>query len=172
MEYSNGVRVTPEEDVRRQRSFGAYIFKKLIEHHVDGYLQSTPSLKPVHRMKERLSYLDVKVKKGYKFKFEYFYVGNHISIRVENPYKIRNKFILQMDSEGMGLSKIEGTVLHLGCNVTKKAGLDSYYASKGKSVKLVGHYRISPSLILSLSGISGLSGNIETDGFKKKRKRV
>ena len=166
LEYSNGVRVTPEEDVHRKKIFGEYVIRKLLEHHVDNYFKSNPSVKPIYEIKERISHLDVKTKGGYKFKLGYSYAGNHVKLRVENPYKIRNRLILQMDSDRVGPSEIKGVIIYLGYDFTKKVGVDSYYDSKKESLKIIGYHKVSSTLTTSISGIS------EKGGFKQEEDRV
>ena len=162
LEYSNGVRVTPEEDVRRKRAFGEYMIKKLCEYHVDEYFKSNPSVRPIYEVKERISHMDVGIKGGYELKVRYFYAGNYVKVRMNNPYEVRNGFILQMDPNSVGPSKVTGVILHLGYDLTRKVGVDSYYDSREDSVKIVGYRRVSHSLITSISGTSGVPTNFRT----------
>ena len=166
LEYSNGIRVTPEEDVQRKRGFAEYMVKKLSEYHVDKYWKSHPSLKPIYKVKQKVSHINVKTKTGYKYKFGYFYAGNYLRFEVENPYKIRNQLIFQMNPNGLGPSNLETIIFHLGYSPTQNVNLDSYYASKENSVTIVTSHRFSPSLTMTLSGISGKS---EVFSFSGKR---
>ena len=166
LEYFNGVRVTPEEDVRRKRIFGNYMIRKLFEYHLNEYFKSTPAIRPIYEVKEKISNLDVRIKGGYQLEVGYSYAGNHIKLKLKNPYKIRNRLILQMDSDGMGLG-LEDAIFHLGYDITRKVGVNSYYATKKKGLKIIGYHKFSRSLTLSISGIFGVSTSFISTGLEK-----
>ncbi|MBX7231447.1 MAG: hypothetical protein K1X29_05120 [Bdellovibrionales bacterium] len=96
----------------RQRSFGSFMIKKILEHHVDLFLKSRKEVRPVYQLKDRLSNINLTVKKGYKIHVRYSLSGNSLETRLDNPYEITTKLTLQMGS-GFGPSKIERSIFSL-----------------------------------------------------------
>ncbi|MEO0335228.1 MAG: hypothetical protein AAF202_02470 [Pseudomonadota bacterium] len=62
--YRTSVGVSIEEDSQRKQIFGEYMIKRLTEHHIDQYAKSTPELRRVYELKDRLSKVKVEVRKG------------------------------------------------------------------------------------------------------------
>ena len=154
LDYINGARLTHEEDLRRQREFGEYMVRKLVEYRMDRYFNANPRVKPIYELKEKVSNVNIKSKGGYQFKVGYSYAGNHLKLQVVNPYKIKNRLILQMNPGSVVSADIRGYVIYLGYDLDKKKSLESYYNSIKRSYKLVSRYKFSSSLITSLSLIS------------------
>ncbi len=88
---SGGIFVTYQEDQNRKRNFGNYVIRRVSEYHADNYFKGNENLRTVYEAKDKLSNVDVKVKGGYKAKFNYSISGNYLDLNVENPYKIETR---------------------------------------------------------------------------------
>ena len=165
VEYFNGMWVISQERALRERNFGEYITRKLSEHHASAYLKSRASFKKVYVFKERVSRLSVPLKDKYTLKLKYLYSGNYLRAQINNPYKIRNQLILQMDRKSWNPIVMEDIIFHLGYPIFKQVTLDSRYRVRQKSLKVIGQYKISPSLRFFMFGVYGFIN--DSDFFKE-----
>lgn len=156
-EYATGVRVTPEEDVTKKREYGEYMFRRLAEHHVDQYAKSSPNLRPMYELKERVSNVNLQVRKGYKVKLHYSFSGNYVDVNVDNPYEVSTKVTLQMDQDSFGPSTVNETILSLGYPVTTSVTVGSYYQINAGSFSLAGYKQLQSNLSTSITGSTHLS---------------
>lgn len=153
LEYNSGVRViTVDEDVERKRVFGEFMIRRLSETQVDNFFKSNESVRGVYEVKERVSNVDVKVKKGYKFGYNYSLSGNHMHLRMDTPFQLTNRVTLQMDPAGFGPSKPLETLVYLRYPVAPKVTLSSYYKVKDGVLTLVGAKKLSTALTASITG--------------------
>jgi hypothetical protein len=117
--YRTSVGVTLEEDSRRKSLFGEYMTKRLAEHHIDQYAKSTPELKRVYELKDRLSKVNVEVKKGYKVDMNYSLSGNFFQVRLKNPLDMDARIFMQMDPQAFGPGAVIDTRLTLGAKLNR-----------------------------------------------------
>lgn len=93
--YSNS-NVTLTEYRRYQREFAEYMGRRLTEHHVDHWVKNDPSIRPIYEFKDKISNLNMEVKKGYKFKWKYNFSGPNMDLSLENPYDVETKVRVEM----------------------------------------------------------------------------
>ena len=151
-EYTAGVWVTPEEDQRLRQQFGEYMVKRLGEHHVDAYFKSNPSVRPVYELKERISKVKVKVRKGYNLRINYSYSGNYLNLRMENPFEIYTRVTLEMDPDNFGPSDIQETRLYLSYPVKKDLSVATDYRVEAEYLSLIGKKAVSRNLATTITG--------------------
>lgn len=143
---------TVDEEYELQRDYGGYVVKRLLEHHVDQYFQHSSSLRPLYRVKERLSNVKIEVKKGYQMNINYSLSGNYISINVKNPYDLRARIRLEMNKSSFGPSEVEDTILSIGKDLNKTVAIDSYFSTETGKVSFVGKKFLQPHLVASITG--------------------
>ncbi|MCC7404268.1 MAG: hypothetical protein IT288_07715 [Bdellovibrionales bacterium] len=151
-EHAQGVRVTPQEDVQRKRAYGEYMVRRLTEHHVDQYAQASPNLRPVYELKERVSNVNLEVRKGYKVRLHYSLSGNYIDVKMENPLDVATKVTLQMDESSFGPSSVNETILAIGYPLTQSVSVGTHYKINAKAFSLAGYKSLRPNLSTSLTG--------------------
>ncbi|MCB9027205.1 MAG: hypothetical protein H6625_12860 [Bdellovibrionaceae bacterium] len=155
-EYQPGVWVTPEEDQRRRESFGNYMVKRLTEHHVDEYFKSNPSVRPIYELKEKISHIDLEVKKGYKVYLHYSYSGNYLNLKVDNPYDVQSRITLEMNPEQVGPSEVQEARLFLGYNLSNDVIISTDYTFNDGDLSIIGSRYLGNQIYASLTGIADL----------------
>jgi hypothetical protein len=90
-----GLFVTDDVYLQKQRQFGAYVFRRVMEYQVDSYLRGTPAARPVYDLKQKLGDMNVGVTPSFKLKFKYSLAGNFLETNIINPYKITAKVTLE-----------------------------------------------------------------------------
>jgi len=155
--------VSAKEEVEEQRLFGQFMVKRLTEFHVDTYMKSNPSARPLYEMKERVSKMSVQVNKGYKFNINYSYSGNYVDIKVDNPFEVYNNVKVEMDPEKLGPSDIKETMLSLKYPVDKTIVVGSDLRLNEGFVNVYGSRQVSPHLTTSLSGSTYWSATPEQE---------
>lgn len=158
-ELQPGIYVTEEEYVNKQRRFGQYMAKRLVEYHVDNYLRETPSARPMYELKEKVSNVNLQVRRGYKVRLKYSFSGNYLDVNLENPYNIGAKVTF----EDMGR---ENTIASLTYPLTKTVTLMTDYRDYQDQVTLSATKQLSPALSTSITGVSN---NIENKGILSMR---
>lgn len=153
-QYLPGERVSAQEDYRRKREFAQYMVKRLSEHHLDDYLKSSPSARPLYQFKERISSVNVEVKKGYKLNMRYTLSSNAMWFGVENPYEIRNRITFQMDPSGFGPGAITETYYHVGYTPVEGLKFDTYYEAQKRGFQFVTAKHLSGRFWGTLTGIT------------------
>ena len=147
--YSTGVIVTLEEDVAKKRAYGEYMFRRLTEYHVGQYFKSRPSLKPVYQLKEKISKVQIQVKKGYKIKYYYSFSGSYLDMWLDNPYKATAKLNFRKNE----------TSLNLGYPLTNTLSVQSHYYFNSKHFSVSGHKRLKNNISTSLTGSTYINDN-------------
>lgn len=150
-EYDTGLSVSFDEDRIRKQRFAEYMMRRLAEHHVDGYFKSNPDFRPVYELKDKISKLNVEVKKGFKVRLNYSYSGNYLDIKVENPLEVDTRVRMQME-EGAGPSEVKDTIVTLGYSVSPRLWLGSYLYSQEGRVSLITSRALAPGVSVSLTG--------------------
>jgi hypothetical protein len=155
----------------RQRKFGNYMLRRLVEHHVDEYAKNNSDIRPIYELKDRIANLDVKVRKDYKIKFHYNYSGNSLEAKLDNPYDIEAKLTLQM-GQTVGPSKVESTTAMLSYPVSKKLTLAAFEEFDQQAATVL---VASRALTKSLSSSVTLAANKLVDrdnGFNSQRHQL
>jgi len=150
-EYPSGQLDTIQIYQTRQRQFGEYMVRRLVEYHVDDYFKSNPEMRPIYELKDRIANVDVQVRKGYKVKLRYSYSGNYLDVLVDNPYNIESKVSLMMKPGGFGPGPIQDSVFKVAYPVDPRTSVATYYATHAGEAKVVGTRRLSKSLSSSLT---------------------
>ncbi|RME16888.1 MAG: hypothetical protein D6797_03590 [Bdellovibrio sp.] len=101
-EYGDGIWVFETEDQKRKQLFANFMLRRLVEYHADLFLKSSPQTKDIYELKERLSKVNVTVKKGYKLKVNYSLSAYDLSLSLDNPYNIENAIRIKYRSFGLG----------------------------------------------------------------------
>lgn len=109
---------TVVEEYDEQQRFGNFMIKRLTEYHVDHYMRSNPSVRPMYELKERMSNLNVQVRKDYRVKVKYSLSSNDLDLYLDNPHNIENRISWRGSDE---------TALVLGYPVTKTISVKSDY---------------------------------------------
>lgn len=136
---------TVVENQEEQERFGSYMVKRLTEYHVDQYMQNNPAARPVYQLKERVSNLDLQVKKDYKVRFKYSLSSGDLDIRLDNPQNIDNRISIRGSNE---------TAIVLGYPVTKTISINSDYIIENNNTVLSGVKRLNNNWSTSLTGTS------------------
>ena len=151
-DYNNQQNVSAQEYQKYQRTFAEYMGRRLFEYHFDNWAKNNSVVRPVYQLKDRVSKLNVEVKKNYKMKIKYSFSGNYLDLSMENPQKIENKFTLQMRQSGFGPSTPEEYIYTLGLPVTKKIRVTGLVRQMDGIYQLVGTQQITPHLSTSITG--------------------
>lgn len=122
--FHSGENVTVQEYQKRQRGFGEFMMRRLGEYHIDQWVKKDPSLRPIHTAKERVSNLNVKMKRGYNLKWKYNLSGPHMEFRVENPYGVDAQ--VRMEMKGVLSAPVE-TMYSLGYPVNNRVRLSALH---------------------------------------------
>lgn len=94
--YYSDSNVTLQQYRKYQQDFAEYMGRRLVEHHVDNWAKNDPAIRPVYEFKDKISNLNMEVKKGYKIKWKYNFAGPNMDIRLENPYDVDAKVRVEM----------------------------------------------------------------------------
>ncbi|MGE0526969.1 MAG: hypothetical protein AB7G93_04090 [Bdellovibrionales bacterium] len=147
--YYSGANVTIQEYQKQQQKFAEYMGRRLTEFHVDNWAKKDPDFRPVYEMKDRVSNLNVQVKKGYKVKWKYNFAGPNMDLSVENPYDIEAR--MRMEMSGIVSSPTE-VIYTVGYPVTKKVRVTALHKQIDGIYQLVGTRQLTKTLSTSLTG--------------------
>lgn len=142
--YFTGKTVSLKEYQDEQRSFGEYMGRRLVEHHVDRWAKANPKFKPVYELKDKVTNLKLEVKKGYKVDVRYSLSGNHLDLILDNPYNWDSRLRI----EGSG----EETIISIGGPVNTKWSVSGLSKFGDGILQIIGTRSINPSLSLSITG--------------------
>jgi hypothetical protein len=152
--FSTGQNVTVTEHTKKQRSFGEYMGRKLVEYHVDNWAKNDPDFRPVYQVKERVSNVNVNVRPGYKFKWKYNLAGPNMEFTLENPYNVETR--IRVDMSGIVSEPDEATYI-LGYPVTNKVRISALYKREDGLYQLVATRKLTRNLSTSLTGSTDTS---------------
>jgi hypothetical protein len=147
--YYTGRSVTVKEFSVYQQQFAEYMGRRLVEHHVDNWVKNDPDLKPVYDFKERVSNVNVQVRKGYKFKWKYNFSGPNMDLRLDNPYDVEMKVRIEMSGI---LSSPNEIIYSLGYSFSPRVRGTFLHRQEDGLYQLVFSRRLSRRLSTSLSG--------------------
>ena len=155
--YYNSQNVTAQEYAKYQRQFGEYMARRLTEYHFDNWFKNDPTLKPVYEMKDKISNLDVQVKKGYKIKWKYNFAGPSMEAKVENPYDVETKVQVMMTDI---ISKPADVIYTFGYQLNPRVHLEALYKQYEQLVQMIANRKMSKHIGMSLTASTGqLPGN-------------
>lgn len=115
--YYTDKNITLKQYRRYQQNFAEYMTRRLSEYHIDNWAKNDPSIKPMYQFKDKISNLDMQVKKGYKVKWKYNFSGPSMDLELDNPYEIDSK--VRVDMSGI-LSSPKEVIYSLGYQVNPR----------------------------------------------------
>ncbi len=148
----SGINESPELQNARERAYGEYVVRRLMEYHADRYAKASPSIRPVYEAKERLSNIKIEVKRGYRLKIHYSLSGNYLDLDFENPLDIETKCIFQMDENSLGPGVIDEATLKIRYTLTRSVALGSYYGFRAGQFSLAGYKALENGISTSITG--------------------
>lgn len=155
--YYNSQNVTFKQYQSYQKQFGEYMARRLIEYHFDHWAKNDPAVRPVYQMKDRISNLDVKVRKGYNVKLKYNFAGPAFEVSVENPYDIEFNVVMLMNGI---ISSPKDIIYSLAYQLTTRVRLEALYKQTEQIKQLGATRRMTKRISASITGSSGqLPGN-------------
>lgn len=147
--YYTGQNVTVQEYAKYQRQFAEYMGRRLTEYHVDNWVKNDPQLRPVYELKDRVSNLDVKFKRGYKAQWRYNFAGPTMDVKVENPYDVEAK--VRMEMSGIISSPVE-YIYTMGYPVSNKVSVTGLYRQFDGLYQIIATRRLTKSIGTSITG--------------------
>lgn len=86
--YTEGQSLTfdEEEYQERQRDFGNFMLKRLVEFHIQNEAKTNPQLKAVNNVKESVEKVDVSFSDNFKLRAKYHISSNTARFSMMNPY--------------------------------------------------------------------------------------
>lgn len=145
MDENRGAVQSVETLSRERRAYGEYMMRRLGEWHLDNFVKSEPSVRPLYEAKERLSNVQVEVGKETRMKMAYSISDNSAELVLENPY-CDSKIRVEMDPKQFGPGPVNENRLYVGKSLNKKTYLQSYLADKDGIGQLELQRTITPSL--------------------------
>lgn len=125
--YYSGQNVTVAQYQLYQQQFAEYMGRRLVEYHVDNWVRNDPQLRPVYELKEKVSNVNVPLRKGYKFKWKYNFAGPNMEFKLENPYDVD----VRMRYEMVGVVSTPTEVIYsLGYQLTRKVYMSLYHTQE------------------------------------------
>jgi hypothetical protein len=146
--YYSSQNVTIQEYQKYQRQFAEYMGRRLVEFHFDNWAKNDPSFRPVYELKDRVSNLNVKVKK-YKVKWKYNFAGPSMDVSVENPYHIEAN--LRAEMTGV-ISSPSEMIYSLGYPVSPRVKVAALYKQTDGLYQLVCTRVMTKHISTSLTG--------------------
>jgi hypothetical protein len=162
LDYGRGRTASVQEDYENRQHFAEYMMRRLVEQHVDDYFKSNPAVRPIYELKEKVSKLNVEVKKGYKVRLNYSFSGNYMDVKVENPYDIDTRLRMQM-GDGFGPGGMSEAILSTGYRFRNSVKVASYFYSERGKVSLVTSRPLTPGVGISLTGTSNYKYSANTE---------
>jgi hypothetical protein len=148
----SGIDESPELQNARERAYGEYVVRRLLEYHADRYAKASPSIRPVYEAKERLSNVKFEVKRGYRLKIHYSLSGNYLDLDFENPLDVETKCIFQMDENSFGPGVIDEATLKIRYTLTRSVAVGSYYGFRAGQFSLAGYKALENGISTSITG--------------------
>jgi hypothetical protein len=144
-----GQSVTIYEYQKQQRAFGEYMARRLVEFHVDNWAKKDPAFAPVYALKEKVSNLNMTVKKGYKVRWKYNFAGPNMEFKLQNPYDIEAKIRYEMSGV---LSAPDETIYSVGAPVTDRIYMSALHRQVDQLYQLVVSRLMTKNISMSLTG--------------------
>ncbi|MBX3020819.1 MAG: hypothetical protein KF799_04020 [Bdellovibrionales bacterium] len=144
-----GQNVTLQDYQMYQRQFAEYMGRRLTEYHVDNWVKNDPGLRPVYELKDRVSNLNVEMKKGYKLNWRYNFAGPSMDASVENPYDVL--FKVRVEMTGIISSPAE-TIYTLGYPLSPRLRVEGLWRQVDGLYQVVFTRQMSRQIGVSLTG--------------------
>lgn len=146
--YGESVSLNEYRD--EQRRFGEYMARRLTEHHADQWAKSKPEVRPLYELKDKVTNLNVTVKKGYKMRINYSLSGGHLDLRLENPYDIDTR--LRIETSG---GEDPGEVmLIMNSQITRLWSASLLFRNYDGLIQVVGSRYLGPGWYGTITGSS------------------
>lgn len=146
--FYTGQNVTVQEYAKYQRQFAEYMGRRLTEFHVDNWVKNDPDLRPVYELKDRVSNLNVEVRRGYKVNWRYNFAGPSMDVKVQNPYDVEAR--VRMEMSGILSSPVE-YIYTLGYPITQKVHMTALHRQEDGLYQLITSRRLTRSIGTSLT---------------------
>jgi hypothetical protein len=134
---------------RYQRQFGEYMGRRLVEYHFDKWAKNDKSIRPIYEMKDKISNLNVKFKKGYKLKWKYSFSGPYMEASLDNPYDIELKIQAQMNGI---VSNPEEIVYSAGYPLTPRVRISALYKQYDGLYQIIATRQMTKHITTSITG--------------------
>lgn len=138
-----------------RKAFAEYMFRRLGEHHLDGYFRSDPKLKSVWELKERISNVEVKVSEGFSLMTIYSFSGNFVNVKANNAY-LPARVLIEMNPASFGPSEVREITPSVEKQLSRTFNLQAYYKIYDGVFTLVGSKSLAPSMGATLSAATDL----------------
>ncbi|HEX4924251.1 MAG TPA: hypothetical protein VFV50_09195 [Bdellovibrionales bacterium] len=148
---AQGRSIESERARAERRAFAEYMFRRLAEHHMDGYFRSDPNLKGVWELKERISNVEVKVSENFSLMTIYSYSGNFITVNANNPY-VNVRLRYEMNPSSFGPSEMVETGVSLAKQITRSVHLETHYKIRDGVFSIIGEKWLAPAMKTTLQG--------------------
>lgn len=145
-----GFRGSVQDMNNEHRKFAEFMVRRLTEYHVDSYLKSDPTARPLWEAKERLSQIKVEVQRV-QFELKYSIAGNTLDMNVINPWLSLATVTLQMSVDGFGPGPVEETIISVGRGLTTTVSVSCHYRVIDGVASFVGRKSHTPDLASSLT---------------------
>ncbi len=146
--YFTDRNVTLQQYQTYQRQFAEYMGRRLTEYHIDNWAKNDPDIRPVYEFKDKVSNLNMEVRKGYKIHWKYNFAGPSMDIRLDNPYEVESRVRVQMNGV---ISKPEEVIYTFGYGFTPRVRGSFVHKSEDGIYQLVFSRRMSQSLSASVT---------------------
>lgn len=150
-----------------RRAYGEYVMRRLGEWHLDNFVKSEPSVRPLYEAKERLSNVQVEMGKQTRAKVSYSISDNSAELVLENPY-CDSKLRVEMDPKNFGPSQIIENRLYVGKSINKKLYLNSYVADKDG----IAQFEIQRSVTPALGTVYYVSQPFRDQGYSPRQTNI
>lgn len=149
--YYNSSNVSVQDYRKYQRNFAEYMGRRLAEHHIDQWAKKDPDIRVVYEFKDKISNLNVQVRKGYKMRWRYSFSGNYMDFRLENPYDIDTKLTLQMNQAGFGPSSPDEIIYEMSYPVSKRLRVGGLYRHEDGLYQVVASRQMTAHLATTVT---------------------
>lgn len=156
-----------EVDSRNRRAYGEYMMRRLGEWHLDNFVKSEPSVRPLYEAKERLSNVSVEMGKQTRAKMAYSFSDNSAELVLENPY-CDSKLRIEMDPTKVGPSAPIENRLYIGKSINKLTYVNSQLAEKDGIMILELQRQLAPAVGSAFS----VSQPYKEQGFSARETRI
>lgn len=157
-EFAGGLSVTFEQDLENRRIFAEYMFRRLTEYHIDQTLKNNKRTKPIYELKDRVSRIDLEVRKGYKIKFKYSFSGNFLDLTVDNPYEINSRVRMEMDPSQSVPGEVLNYIIAADKDVRPRINLAAFYETIKNQFQFVLTRTLQNSMAVSFTAQKALGG--------------
>lgn len=146
--YYTGNNITLKQYRKYQQNFAEYMVRRLTEYHVDNWAKNDPSIRPMYEFKDKISNINMQVRKGYKFKWKYNFSGPSMDFALENPYDIDSK--VRVDMSGI-ISAPREVIYSFGYQVNPRVHTAFLHKSDDGIYQVVASRRLNRSVTASIT---------------------